>query len=364
MSCESCYNGCVQVTPDECVRYTGPDSVPLDIQTGDSLAVVEQQLISKVTSFLDGTGIKVDINPGFICPIVQTYLPITPDCLYTVPDYLTAVTRGICAVQDEIGILGYELSRLQGTYDVNCLVGVLPTDGTVTILQATINKLCQTAADLTALSLEVSTNYVKVTDLNSLIQAYLDSQSGDITQQYKKMVPYTAIEYYGPLSNFDGSGAGICDLGWDKVYLCNGANGTPDKRGRVGVGAIKNVPGGPLNPSVNPIYTGNPNYDLGDTVGINSVTLGTNNLPPHTHGTTVNTTVTDPGHTHLAGKTGENGGGGTIGLSSNPGANYSTSSSTTGISVNTTVAIGSTGSGVAHTNIQPVVAAYYIMYIP
>jgi hypothetical protein len=354
----------VQVTSDECVRYTGPDSVPLDIQTGDSLAVVERQLIDTVTSFLDGSGIKLTINPGFICPIIQTFLPAPVEGKYTLPDYITGLTRGACAIQDEVGNLYYQLSLLQGTYDVNCLVGVLPTDGTVAILQATINKLCQTATDLTALSLDVSSNYVKLADLNGLIQAYLDSQSGNITQQYKKMVPYTAVEYYGPLTNFDGSGAGICDLGWDKVYLCNGANGTPDKRGRVGVGAIKDVPGGPLNPAVDPAYTGNPNYDKGDTAGVNSVVLGVNNLPTHSHGSSVNTTVTDPGHTHLAGKTGETGGGGTIALSSNPGANYMTSSSTTGITVNTTVTIGNTGSNIAHTNIQPVIAAYYIMYIP
>ena len=383
MSCESCYSGCVQTVADECVRYTGPDSLALEIQTGDSLAIVEERLIDYLTSCLDGTGINLSINPGIICPIVQTFLPSNPECIYTLPEYLTALTRGICAVQDEVSVLQYELSRLQGTYNVGCLVGVLPTDGTVAILQATINKLCTVSFNLTALSLDVDNNYVKLSDLNTLIQAYLDSQSGNTSQQYLKMVPYTAIEYYGPLTNFDGSGAGLQTLGWDKVYLCNGANGTPDKRGRVGVGAIQDVPGGPLNPAVDPAYTGNPNYDLGDISGVNSVVLGVNNLPTHTHTPTV--LVTEAPHAHALASVGTNGGGGAPDLgpggtlqrnfsdSGNLGyrlVNSTVSPADLGISssVKTNVSVGVTnaniGSNVPHTNIQPVIAAYYIMYIP
>jgi microcystin-dependent protein len=376
MSCESCYSGCVQTVADECVRYTGPGSLALEIQTGDSLAVVEQRLIEYLTSCLDGTGINVAIDPGIICPLVQAFLPVTPDCIYTVPEYLTALTRTACALKDATDVLGYELSRLQGIYNVNCLVGVLPTDGTLNVLQATINKLCQTSANLTTLSLDVNTNYVKISDLNSLIQAYLEGQAGSITQQYRKMVPYTVVEYYGPLTNFDGSGAGIQSLGWDKVYLCNGANGTPDKRGRATVGAVKNVPGGPpLSPVVDPLYAGNPNYDKGDVTGSNTVGLTVNNLPSHNHSTQViqststeaNGLIVDPGHSHFAGqsgnKTGEFSGSVAIHSTSNT---FQTTTSKTGISVTTNVGvnINNTGLNEAHPNIQPVIAAYYIMYIP
>jgi microcystin-dependent protein len=189
------------------------------------------------------------------------------------------------------------------------------------------------------------------------------------------MIPYAAIEYYGPLTNFDGTGAGISALGWDKVYLCNGSNGTPDKRGRVGVGAIFDVPGGPLSSVVNPIYAGNPNYDLGDLVGANTVGLNVSQLPSHTHATTVsqstatkaNGLLVDPGHTHYAGHTPEQwGGSGTIGITTNSPQNVLTTSSYTNISVTTAVGVsnGNTGSGENHANIQPVIAAYYIMYIP
>ena len=381
-SCDACYNGCVETVSDQCVRYTGPDSLALEIQTGDSLAIVEERLIDYLTSCLDGTGINVAINPGIICPVVETFLPVTPDCIYTVPEYLTALTRSICYVQDEISVLQFELGKLQGIYNVNCLVGVLPDSGTVAILQATINRLCVVDFNLTALTLNVNNNYVKLSDLNSLIQAYLDEQSGNNSQQYKKMIPYVALEYYGPLTNFDGAGAGLQSLGWDKVYLCNGANGTPDKRGRVGVGAIQDVPGGPLNPAVDPAYTGNPNYNLGDTGGVNSVVLGVNNLPTHTHTPAV--VVTEAPHDHSLASVGTNGEGGpTLGpggtlqveMAESGNGSYRLSNSTTALatlgktsSTLTNITVGvtnaNTGSNVPHTNIQPVVAAYYIMYIP
>ena len=85
MSCstcppEACFNGCVDITADACVRYTGSDSVALGISTGDSLLTVENILIEKVVSFLDGTGIDITINPLYYCTLVSQYLPVgTPN---------------------------------------------------------------------------------------------------------------------------------------------------------------------------------------------------------------------------------------------------------------------------------------------
>jgi microcystin-dependent protein len=166
------------------------------------------------------------------------------------------------------------------------------------------------------------------------------------------------------LANFDGTGAGLNSAGFYKVNLCNGLNGTPDKRGRVPVGAIVGVGGGALDSAVNPIYAGNPNYALGDGGGANQVTLNTTQIPAHSHTTT--TVVTDPGHAHYVGRSNETGGGGTIGISSNSPFDVLSDQGTpvvkTNISVNVTNA--NTGGGLAHANIQPVRACYYIMYIP
>jgi hypothetical protein len=185
------------------------------------------------------------------------------------------------------------------------------------------------------------------------------------------MVPFVAYEYYGSLDNFDGTGAGIPGNGFYKVYLCNGLNGTPDKRGRVAVGAIVDVPpiGIGLDPAVNPSNPANPNYALLDTDGSNSVVLVTPQLPAHSHTSSASTSVsiTDPGHAHFVNYLNKNGGDGNNVLGSEAGSNNrATTSATTGISATATtiVQVDSTGSGEGHANIQPVIAAYYIMYIP
>jgi len=362
MSCESCYNGCVQVTPDECVRYTGAPSVPLGIDTGDTLLSVEEALITTVVSFLNGQGIDITVNPAYYCTLVSQYLPV--GTVHTVPEMFTALVRAACNLQTQADSINLTLETLNADYTIGCLTGVTASSDTHAIVQAAITKLCSTASSLTALSLDVSTNYVKLADLNTLIQAYLNSQSGNVVQQYQKMVPYTVVEYYGPLTNFDGTGAGISSLGWSKIYLCNGSNGTPDKRGRVGVGAIKNVPGGPLNIAVNPTYSGNPNYDIQDIGGANTVALNSNQLPSHNHNATAISTVDEHGgHLHsFAGgvQPGGGGDGSRIGVK----ATLNTAKSLTGITVSTSVAVANTGLGQGHNNIQPVLAAYYIMYIP
>lgn len=364
MSCESCYNGCVQTVSDECVRYTGLDIPELGISTGDSLKMVEEAITSYLTPLLVGEGDAITLSSG--CAIVDGYLP---DHLPTTTETFDAVISAICDVQEQVIVIDEILSILNADYDVDCLDGVIDSSNTHDVVQAIITKLCETVTNLEALTLDVETNYVKIADFDALVAAYLAGLPGSGTQNYLKMVPYTVIEYYGSLANFDGTGAGISALGWNKIYLCNGLNGTPDKRGRVGVGAIDGVPGGPLDAEVNPSYAGNPNYASTDTQGANSVTLTTAQIPSHTHTSSASatSTVIDPGHIHYCGNT-PNGwsSSGTVGMLANGVKNVPTTSVTTGITVATDVFISNnnTGGGAAHSNIQPVLACYYIMYIP
>ena len=189
------------------------------------------------------------------------------------------------------------------------------------------------------------------------------------------MVPYTAVEYYGSLSPFDSTGAGTGD--WINIYLCNGQNGTPDKRGRVPVGAISGVPGPTPGSAVNPANPGNPNYSVGDVGGANTITLDATQIPSHTH----TASVTDTHYHHIVGN--DIGSGtcatptgstpiasdGTCGT--NPAYQLSQSNQLTATLGKSSAAQGSisvsnssTGGGLAHSNIQPVLACYYIMYIP
>ena len=373
MSCTNCYNGCVEIVSDKCVRYTGESVPSLGIDTGDNLLVVEQSLIDKVVSFLDGTGISINISLDAYCELVTKYLPpCFPECGDpSALDLFTALVKAACDLQVQVDAVEADIAVLNANYDVDCLTGVTSSSDTHAVVQAVITKLCDLGVDLAALALDLDTNYVKLADLNDLIQAYLDSLLP--TQYNSRMVPYTAVEYYGPLTNFDITGAGNAVDGFDKIYLCNGLNGTPDKRGRVAVGAIVGVGGGTLDIAVNPIYSGNPNYALGDGGGANTVTLNSTQIPAHSHPIT----VTDPGH-YTAIKTAtsvlgewdwnstndgnpitriENIAGNRVGTEQ---VATTTTKAYTGISAS----VSNTGGGLGHANIQPVRACYYIMYIP
>jgi microcystin-dependent protein len=361
-NCSNCYNGCAEIVSDKCVRYTGVDVPVLGIQNGDSLSYVEQALITFLTSTLDGTGIKPTIDPAIICNLVDQYLPDCGDL--TIVDISVALIKAACDLQEQIDAINATLTTLNADYDVDCLSGVTNSSDTHAVLQAVIDKLCQLEIDLVALELDLTTNYVKLADLNSLIAAYLASVAPSGTQQYTKMVPYTAVEYYGSLSNFDGSGKGLVSAGFDKIYLCNGQNGTPDKRGRLPVGVIQGVPGGAMDPAVDPAFPGNTNYSLLTTNGANTVTLTSAQMPVHTHATTV--TLTDPGHKHSLtigqSYTGAPTSVTTVGSGANGPITLDTTTATTGLTVGVTNA--NAGSGQSHTNVPPVLACYYIMYIP
>jgi microcystin-dependent protein len=372
MSCSNCYNGCVEIVSDKCVKYTGIDVPVLGIQTGDSLSYVEQALIEFLTSTLNGMGIKPVIDNSIICDLVKDYLPDCGDL--TLNDFISALIKAACDLQVQVSAVAADIAVLNANYDVDCLSGVTDTSDTHDVLQAVITKLCDLGVDIAALAIDVDTNYVKIADLDALIAAYLASQPSS-TKQYSKMVPYTAVEYYGSLGYFDATGAGLGD--WEKIYLCNGLNGTPDKRGRVPVGAIAAVPGGALNPAVNPANPGNPNYSIGGTAGANSITLDATQIPAHTH----STSVVD-NHYHLL--VGDDVAAGTCSpltatdpiasngtCGTNPAYSLSKSSKaaatlgkSSGSQGNINVSVGSTGGGLAHSNIQPVLACYYIIYIP
>ena len=361
MSCESCYNGCVQTVSDECVRYTGINYAALGVETGDNLVSVEQAIMNALVPLLSGEGDAIALNIS--CPIVDLYLPAhTPNT----QELFTATVSAICSLQAQVFTINDILTILNADYAIGCLTGVTSSSDTHAIVQAIINKLCLTVTDLAALTLDVDTNYVKLADLDALIAAYLASQGGGgSNQQYLKMVPYVAYEYYGSLTNFDGTGAGLNSAGFYKVFLCNGLNGTPDRRGRVGVGAIQNVPGAPLDAAVNPANPGNPNYAIFNTAGANTVTLITSQMPSHSHGATATSvgTISPNPHSHSYAGVQAPSGQGDGSRTSVPLAK-NTSSVSLSVDITTSVTNANTGGGAAHANIQPVIAAYYIMYIP
>lgn len=375
MACSNCYNGCTEITSDQCVKYTGVDVPALGILKGDSLSYVEQALITFLTATIDGSGIAINIDEDLYCELVSQYLQ---ECeTVTALDLFKALVQAACDLQEQVDAINAELETLNADYDVECLDGVVASDNTHDILQAVITKLCEIDTALLALTLDVETNYVRISDINDYIAAYLASQA-PANRYYTRMVPYCPIPYMGSLSFFDATGAGLTDTEWELIYLCNGLNGTPDMRGRLPVGAIVGVPGGALDSSVDPASdpTFNPNYAVGDTLGANKITLNISQMPTHAHG------VTDAGHSHKefadeaitdvsdpditpttaparALNDGVNENNYDIKASFLSDATLGQSSTqTTGISLT------NTGGGAAHDNKQPVLATYYIMYLP
>jgi len=376
MSCSNCFNGCTEIISDQCVKYTGNDIPALGITTGETLASVESKIVTYITNLATGAGIIPVIDPGDLCALVSGFLPESGDI--TLNDVISALIQSICSLKTSVDAINATLTTLNADYTIGCLTGVTASSDTHDVLQAAITKLCATDAALTAFILDVTTNYVQLADLNDLIQAYLDSIAPSNLQK-NKMVPYVAYEYYGPLTGFDATGAGSGE--WIDVYLCNGNNGTPDRRGRVAAGTTDGtMVGGALPSAVNPATpgAGNPTYTLAGTAGANSVTLLATQMPLHGHVATATSTA-DP-HSHFIATTGLQSGDLTA---SSPlteewdaGSNYSyrlkktsgtanigpTNNST--VTVNTSVAIAETGGGLAHPNVQPTIGAYFIMYIP
>ena len=361
MACTDCLQNCDKIISDQCVQYTGPAIPLLGICTGDSLSQTENNIITALLSALDGSG----INPSTVtlanCTWLSQQLGVTSP---TLNNLLQLLINGEGTLHSMITAIQSQIAAGQsGTvFDTSCLTGLPATPTVDDIIQAIIIQLCQAISTIATFP----STYVQNSDLNGLVTNIVNNIIGTgstntIVQQNTKMVPFVAYEYYGPLSNFDISGQGITSLGYQKIYLCTGNFGTPDKRGRVAVGAIRNVPGGALDAAVDPANPLNPNWSLNDKAGETAHTLSTAEIPSHSHA------ISDPGHNHNLGAGngvvemdtaghGPASGGGFDGaapiLSKTDGA-------VTGIT-----GTNSVGGGGPHNNIQPSIAANYIMYIP
>lgn len=367
MACSNCFNGCAEIVSDKCVRYTGNSVPELGIETGDTLLSVENAITNFILTAIDGSGILPVIAPSTLCTIVSSYLPTSGTI--DLNEYITAIIKATCAIKVQADASTAAITALNANYTIGCLSGVTTSSDTHEIVQAVITKLCSVSADLTALTLDVSANYVKLSDLDALIQDYLDNQPVN-NALYTKMVPYTVVEYYGDLTPFDSSGAGQGD--WLYIYLCNGYNGTPDKRGRYPVGAISGVVGPTLNPAVNTSNPANPNYTIIVPGGDSAITLTSGQIPAHTHPATGTTAIVDPGHSHTTSyqfSQADLNEPGVYGDLMNRDTPYdrtaATSVNTTGISATTNVTVANnTGGGGSHSNLPPYMPCFYIMHIP
>lgn len=363
MPCKDCFDNCDRIVSDQCVQYTGPEIPLLGVCTGDTLFKFEEEVVKKLLSFIDGTGITPK-DLTIDCEWLEDQLGFLPKDLNNV---LQLLIDSSCTLKQLVDSLSAQLAD-NTVFNTACLVGLPSNPTRDNILQAAVNMLCAMKVTVDA----IPTTYVKVSDIDSLVTNIVTNilagepdEETPVNQFYLRAIPYVAMEYYGSIGNFDSSGKGLANLGWDKMYLCNGNNGTPDRRGRVGVGALRGVPGGSMDTAVDPSSNpNNPNWALNDKYGKSYETLTLAQIPNHNH------TITDPGHKHnIDGVTGgdDNNNNNTSrfagGDKNNEAGFFFTN--TTGMSTSTTgITIASTGGGQPHNNVQPSIAALYIMYIP
>lgn len=370
MSCTNCFSGCTEITPDKCVRYTGPSIPSLEIDNGDPMLAVVSKITQYLTGTMDGTGVILDIQDD-LCEVLETELSSL--VTITLKDIVSAISKVLCVINSTVGGLTTFKNMLEAEYDDECL-NLSPGYTLHDLIQAIITKLCDVDESFDALAASIDSTYLRKSEFNSYVSQYLsDNPPSQLIKD--KLPPYVAVEYYGPLNVFDNTGAGTGI--WDKIYLCNGNNGTPDKRGRVPVGAIVGVGGGAMDPTVDP-GNGNPNYGLLSTQGSNTAVLTVQNLPAHNHPVTASFVGQE--HQHFVVAAGRE-----TNLSANNYVlkNYEqpssdddydlhgtrtpanlglTSKATPGGTV--TVQVQNAGGGLPHNNIQPSLACYYIIHLP
>ncbi len=367
MACNNCFNGCAETISDQCVKYTGIDIPGLGIENGDSLAAVEAAITTFLLSTINGTGIIPIIASSDICAIISNNLPECTECNgFTLNDILTAIIKSTCQINTQVTNINATLTTLNADYNVQCLTGVTNSSDTHDILQAVINRLCSLNSSFDVLVGTLPSTYLALVNVPSTIAAYLTSQNF-LASAKDRMIPYSPVAYFGNLANFPNTGDSFSISGvgagyWDKVYLCNGQNGTPDLRGRVLVGVTTGMGGSAYNSAVDPSNPQNPNYALNSVYGANSVTLGVGQIPSHTHTISNVVNVIDPEHSHNI--QGGASGSGYPKVDNGLGVTGQTTSSATGISVTVASTAAVTGGSGAHNNVQPVYAGYYIIYIP
>lgn len=358
MACRDCFRNCPQKITDLCIEYTG-DSIPeLDICTGDTLLFVEANIIAKLLTALDGTGITIT---DFVnCPTITTLLD-GQDA--NIANLVQALVTNACSADEAIqGIL----TTLNAPFSIPTSCLTLPTSPTRDdVLKATVIKVCENTTKIDT----VFTDYVKSSELCDKVEACIDAKNagngGSIVQENTKMAKYVYMAYDGPLTVFDSSGKGILSAGYDKVYIANGNHNTKDLRGYGIMGANTNVVGGTLANAVDPSQSQNAGYSMSpgakkgsytDTLTVSQIPSLTFPIPPLTYNVKI------PGqrggdNSDNANTTAFAGG---DKLPSDTGFNFTLTVPVTTPASNTSPL----GGGQPHNTLQPTYAAVWIIYLP
>ena len=118
MSCQNCYNGCTDIIPDKCTKYTGNNVPELGIENGDSLFSVQQSIFSFLLSVIEGAPIKPEINQEFICEKISQYLG---EQELTLPNIINAILQTACDLQTQVTSVKNSVDTINTAYTLNCV---------------------------------------------------------------------------------------------------------------------------------------------------------------------------------------------------------------------------------------------------
>lgn len=356
--------GCPTLLGDRCIKYTGPNYTGLGILTGDTLAKDLIIILDKLTEILNQGEIELDsITPN--CAFVQNALANKDSKLSTI---VQAILDSLCNLNDKIEAVDAKIEP-PFSFNTNCLT-ITGESTRNKIIQALIDKVCQNTQQLDNITEEIGDTEDIFTNIEQIIGntvlSMLSSCQGGVVKtgsgataaiSFNAQVPIgTYLFGKWPVSAFDSTGKGLPSAGLCGYAMCNGNNGTDDIRGQK-LAMATNLPGPALLPFVSAGSDLDIPTNIGSRKGQYKITLNSTQIPNHTH----NTTVTDPGHSHM-GVSVYHGGSGADPISdqlferdSRPPNLFrspaATSTSTTGITVNITGVTG--GSGQSHENRDP-----------
>lgn len=277
---------CADPVSSNCTLYEG-DPIPLlGICTGDTITEVEKVIIDKLLEMTNGTGIVLSSVSVETCSYIKDRF-LGKD--KNISNLIQLLIDSECNLKTLIDQINAKLVPTGNNYifDLKCVTASDPSK-IESILQGTIDVLCSLKTSVDNLVANQNNTDIINNNAGNLIKNAITGCTGikkngsgsSVSIEFTGMVmPFTAHPFFGPISWFDGNGKGLPGTPACSYYLCNGKNGTPDMRGVVPVGAIQGIPGGPVNPIVDPTGDASLNYAVGVIAGKNKITISKANLP-------------------------------------------------------------------------------------
>lgn len=295
MSCDNDFSKCLDTYSSNCIIWEGPDIPCLGITSKQSLTAVETAIANEVCIILGDIDVSTVTLTAELIGLLGSNNQSISNLFQILIDYGVTLRDIIDDIKTEFEAsksltLDFKCITPPATINIQSSIQSLITSY-CTLKQTVDNLPGAVTAGITNTVTQVLGNVLTAIQPNRVVKT---GQGSSFKVAFRGFVPYyTALAYYGTLTDFDSTGKGITNSPMDGWYICNGNNGTPDLRGRSLVGATLEVGGGVLHPDVNPTQNGGLGaYQRWGTGGAIRVKLNESQMPSHIHD------VYDAGHQH------------------------------------------------------------------